>query len=217
MITCKTCGVEKPEEAFSVQKSKRNGRFSECKTCQRLRNQAWIDNNRDRFRCLNREATSLARRRDPVRAMLCLARSRAKKAKIDFNLTEADVFIPSHCPVLGIELTFGLGKGLGQSLAERDSRASLDRIDNRKGYIVGNVVVVSYRANRIKSDATANELIKVARFYAKLDTDKTGKTYLPMVQQQPQEQAGSQHECDVRRNDNPVPLPPLRRKRSDFQ
>lgn len=92
----------------------------------------------------------------------------------DFSITEKDVFIPEVCPVLGIPLTFGLGKGEGQSMMARDSRASLDRIDNDKGYVPGNVVVVSYRANRLKSDAKPSELLRVARFYAILQASKRG-------------------------------------------
>jgi hypothetical protein len=39
---------------------------------------------------------------------------------------------------------------------------TLDRIDNSKGYIVGNVWVISMRANRLKSDATVDELMMLA-------------------------------------------------------
>lgn len=61
--------------------------------------------------------------------------------------------IPTHCPVLGIPLVPG-GKG-GKSV---DNSPSVDRIDSRKGYEVGNIWIVSQRANRIKSDATLSEL-----------------------------------------------------------
>ena len=42
----------------------------------------------------------------------------------------------------------------------------MDRRDNSIGYTPENVVVVSWRANRIKSDASAAELQKLANFYA---------------------------------------------------
>jgi len=113
-----------------------------------------------------RTSTTKARRTNPVKAMLNLARARAKKSGIEFTITEGDVSFPTHCPVLGIELSFGLGMGEPHSLSVRDARASLDRIDNSKGYVPGNVIVVSYRANRIKSDASVGELVKIARFYA---------------------------------------------------
>ena len=41
-----------------------------------------------------------------------------------------------------------------------------------KGYVKGNIIVVSMRANRIKTDATFDEIRKVADFYEKLLKDK---------------------------------------------
>ena len=49
---------------------------------------------------------------------------------------------------------------------------SFDRIDPKKGYTKNNIVIVSTRANRIKSDATVDEIRKVADFYEKLLKDK---------------------------------------------
>lgn len=94
-------------------------------------------------------------RKNPIKAMLQRSRRRAKDAGIEFNLSESDIFIPEFCPVLGIKLERYCG----------DATPSLDRIDNSKGYVVGNVVVVSFRANRIKSNSTIEELKKVVTFY----------------------------------------------------
>jgi len=189
MPICKTCQIDKPEDAFFRQTSKKSGLFAECKVCSRKRNQEWIDANRERFRHINRIATNGKRRRDPIRNMLAQARARCKKSGMEFALTEADITVPEFCPILGIKLTYGLGHGAGHSLAIRDTRASLDRIDNSKGYVSGNVIVVSYRANRIKSDANVSELLRIARFYAQLETHKDGKANLPDLQPHPQEQA----------------------------
>jgi hypothetical protein len=46
----------------------------------------------------------------------------------------------------------------------RDSSPSLDRIDNSKGYVKGNVAVISFRANTLKNNATADELRAIANF-----------------------------------------------------
>jgi hypothetical protein len=45
---------------------------------------------------------------------------------------------------------------------QSDGSPSLDRIDPKKGYVKGNVAVISYKANRIKQDATPEELEAVA-------------------------------------------------------
>lgn len=40
----------------------------------------------------------------------------------------------------------------------QDNSASIDRIDNDKRYVKGNVWIISTKANRIKSNATLAEL-----------------------------------------------------------
>jgi len=45
---------------------------------------------------------------------------------------------------------------------------SLDRIDNSKGYVKGNVIVVSWRYNSLKKDGTPAELVAVALFAARM-------------------------------------------------
>ncbi|MFN3573641.1 MAG: hypothetical protein ACK4TR_08950 [Phenylobacterium sp.] len=92
--------------------------------------------------------------------MLRAARSRAKRAGVPCTITVGDIVIPSHCPVLGIPLVRRLGKKGGC-----DQSPSLDRIVPELGYVPGNIVVVSRRANRIKNDATIEELRAIADFY----------------------------------------------------
>lgn len=46
----------------------------------------------------------------------------------------------------------------------KSHRPSLDRTDNRKGYVRGNVRVISFRANQIKNDASADELRALAEY-----------------------------------------------------
>jgi hypothetical protein len=66
---------------------------------------------------------------------------------------------PTYCPALGIELNY-LGK------RNDPANVSLDRHDNDKPYVHGNVFIISYRANSIKTNATVKELYAVA-WYAK--------------------------------------------------
>jgi hypothetical protein len=91
------------------------------------------------------------------------ARDRAKRKGMEFTITPQDVHdaIVNKCPVLGIELACSDGKYW-------DASPSLDRIDSSRGYTPDNIWVISARANRIKSDATLEELkLVVAALEAK--------------------------------------------------
>lgn len=90
-----------------------------------------------------------------LKVMFTAARQRSKKNNIEFSITEADVARRESCPITGIILNF-------LSTKQCDESPTLDRIDPAKGYVPGNGWVVSGRANRIKSNATAEELFKIA-------------------------------------------------------
>jgi hypothetical protein len=61
--------------------------------------------------------------------------------------------------VLGVEFSVSKnGKGPG------DTSPSLDRIDSNLGYIKGNIKVISFKANRIKSDAVITDVEKVLEY-----------------------------------------------------
>lgn len=87
------------------------------------------------------------------------AKNRASKKGLPFDLTIDDFSIPEKCPILGIELVAGEGRR-----GPQDTSPSLDRIVPEKGYVKGNVVVISHRANKIKSDATPEEIEAVYLF-----------------------------------------------------
>lgn len=87
------------------------------------------------------------------RQILSAAKVRAKREGIPFNLDESDIQIPELCPVLGIKLETN-----PKNSWHWDNSPSLDRLVPELGYIKGNVQVISMRANRIKTDATLEEL-----------------------------------------------------------
>lgn len=88
--------------------------------------------------------------------ILMRARRRAKKFGVEFNITESDIVIPKRCPVLGIRMSRRPGRACADS-------PSLDRINPKRGYVRGNVWVISWRANRLKGDATVAELERLVR------------------------------------------------------
>lgn len=78
----------------------------------------------------------------------------AKRRGIPFDLTYNDIEIPTHCPILGLKLRY-LGEDSNGNAPEH---ATLDRIDNNKGYIKGNIIVMSRLANCMKNQATFEQL-----------------------------------------------------------
>lgn len=87
------------------------------------------------------------------------AQYRARKKGLPFSIALADIPIPTVCPVLGIRITPGRKrKGF------LDNSPSIDKVVPAKGYTKENICVISGRANRLKSDATAAELRAIADY-----------------------------------------------------
>lgn len=81
----------------------------------------------------------------------------AKRRGIDFKLVPSDIILVDTCPLLNIELEY-----LDLSIKTNDfnsiNRATVDRIDNSKGYIASNIWIISRLANNMKSSASTNQL-----------------------------------------------------------
>jgi len=87
--------------------------------------------------------------------------------RLPFSITEDDIVIGVKCPVMGVPYKTGKNH-------IPDAKApSLDRIDPKKGYVPGNVVVISRMANTIKHDATFEQIGKVYRWLKRLTKAKS--------------------------------------------
>lgn len=154
---CRGCNTVKPATDFYSKRGSHtsfDGLEHRCKICHKEKWRVQADDPKKR-----------------VKWLLERIRSKCKKLGLEFNLTEDDIDIPTLCPVLGRPLKFGVERS--QSYERRgnapptDDSPSVDRIDPSKGYTKDNIVVVSWRANRIKGNATIEELRMIADFYAK--------------------------------------------------
>jgi len=83
------------------------------------------------------------------RRLLNYARRNAKRRGEECTLRLSDIVIPERCPVLGFKL---------EHTGHQDTSPSVDRIDSSKGYTPDNVWIISQRANRIKNNATLEEI-----------------------------------------------------------
>jgi hypothetical protein len=111
----------------------------------------------------NSQHSQRRKQTDPVWYILLSAKARAKKNGLEFNLERGDFEVPAVCPALGIPLFWGERT----YMAKNHNAPSLDRLDPTKGYVKGNVRVISNRANFIKTNATAEELRLVAEYAAR--------------------------------------------------
>jgi hypothetical protein len=102
---------------------------------------AWYQNNKEQAK----ETAYRWVRNNPEKRMLARAKYRAKQKGLEFNIDISDINIPEVCPVMGIPLVVKSGVP-----GPAKNSPSLDRIDNSKGYIKGNVRVISAAANTQK-------------------------------------------------------------------
>ena len=135
---------------------RRNGETPKIKAGRLKRQRNYYDANKA---TVNERARKVSRV-NPERSLFNSAKGRAKHKNIPFSVTIADIIVPEKCPYLGTKLVRGKGR--------TDASPSLDRIDNAKGYIPGNVEVISHRANTLKRDGTAFELAAIAARMAEL-------------------------------------------------
>ena len=143
--TC-SCGAFK---AVNLQ-TLRNGKSTRCQSCA----------NRDTRNNQYVHGLALRERKTPEYKIWMATRARAKERGLEHTIEPKDVVIPDVCPILGITLKGGEGAGHGF----KPELASLDRIDSSRGYVPGNVCVISWKANQLKSDNTLETLERIKSY-----------------------------------------------------
>jgi hypothetical protein len=96
-------------------------------------------------------------------ALFANAKRRAKVEGIPFDLVYSEVVWPEVCPVLGIPINYEL-----KGRVRKDDSPSFDRTIPSLGYTTGNVVVMSWRANWIKTNSTIEECSKLLEYLKKV-------------------------------------------------
>lgn len=188
MKLCKLCKQDLPYSFFSKKSSAKDGYFSRCKNCEsQVKRKRYAENKeqileqckrsyqkhresrlkqKKEYSLKNKNETSARKKKDrkinPLKSLLREAKSRAKVKNLEFNLTIEDLILPTFCPILGIKLEVSNEKF-------SDNSPSLDRIDNSKGYVAGNVWVISLLANQMKRTATREQLIAFGKWAVSLE------------------------------------------------
>ena len=118
----------------------------------------WRAKNPDLYKQHQKASDERRRANDPLYFVKKIYRERKRVALnrgLPFSITLDDIKdVPNTCPVLGIPMVSGAGNNNPNS-------ATLDRLVPEKGYVPDNVCWISRKANRIKCDASLEELQQV--------------------------------------------------------
>jgi hypothetical protein len=188
-VICRVCGEEKDTALFPTRRQRKAGIDNECKRCCRNRRKKHYYHNggkektaayvkariasdpsyrdkmnsksKERYQKKGLELRAYSRKyyHERVTSEKRLwqgAKHRAARSGLPFNIEPSDFSVPDLCPLLGIPLTHGPGK-------IHDNSPSLDRLVPSLGYVKGNIIVISYRANRIKQNSSPEELELLAK------------------------------------------------------
>ena len=129
MLECKSCQVHKPTDAFSKQPSCKTGYdVSRCKTCKKSK--------------VDWALVPIENR------MLNRTKARAQRKGLPFNLEISDIVLPERCPVFDKPFIYG----------DHLWTYSIDRLVPDTGYVRGNIMIISNKANMMKSTATTDEI-----------------------------------------------------------
>lgn len=171
MKLCSKCKQSKLETEFYKDKSKKTGLNYICISCSKEKYKIYKSNNKQKINLQqlnwyykNKEKINtknkILQNSDPRSRMMWLAKHRAKKYNLCFNIEKTDIIIPEYCPILKLKLLPSFEKS-------KDNSPTLDRINCNKGYIKGNIQVISRKANIMKSNANKKELLLFADWILK--------------------------------------------------
>jgi len=153
---------------FSKAKKRPKRKYHTCPECLRILHfsqyrkyyNGWEDINSERrlYKCKRCEDIWQKEKRDkrPWWRLNILAKARAKQQNVPYDITEQDIIEiwpkDNKCPILGTEFKSGI--------KNKYVLPTLDKIIPKKGYVKGNIAVISFRANAIKSDIEDFEIFK---------------------------------------------------------
>lgn len=132
----------------------RKKNLDKVKEYHKIRDPIYYRENKEKIILKNQEYS----KNNYERRLFNSCKKRAKLNNLEFDLELSDIVIPEYCPYLKTKITNIVGEGHAATMYN----ASIDRIDNSKGYVKDNIEVISRLANRMKTNATKEELREFA-------------------------------------------------------
>lgn len=160
MKKCPQCGEEDLAN-FSPNRNYKDSLNSWCKSCinkhQRDHRKEDRDYAKARYDIVKKRYT-----KNRAKYLYQVCKARAKKNGLDFSIIPEDIIIPEFCPILGVRIVM-------EELSHKEQYGpSVDRIDNARGYVKGNIMVISKKANAMKNSASIEELNKFCEYFTNL-------------------------------------------------
>jgi len=152
---CKQCKVIKGLNDFPKHPQMFDGRLNKCKKCRKLNNKLYRKKNKVKIANTNKRYAKQHRKertrdqikyRQTFKGKYCTLRTTAKRRGLPINITleEFILLVDQICYYCG----------------EPNKTKGLDRIDNGKGYIKGNVVSCCFWCNNWKSNRKMKDFVE---------------------------------------------------------
>jgi len=156
LFCCYNCYISFNKTNIDKKLCGKCGKIFDCKLMSNDRNWCKLCMNKNHNYYINKSLYNVRKKEreyyknNVVKFLFLSAKKRSKRKNIKFDITEAYIkkIYNIICPILNVEMN--LDKKLSIS-------PTLDRIHPDKGYIVGNVRVISHKANRAKSYSSKEE------------------------------------------------------------
>ena len=150
---CILCGRLLPIECFHKSSCNKDGHDNRCKECKSKLAHDRRDENYFEQYCITKKSEC-----------------KRKGLPYDLDPEYLESIWTGTCPIFNVPISKNV-KGIGSV-----NSAHLDRFVPEKGYVKGNVTWICGRANRIKYDATIEELKQIIKWMERVTTIPKGST-----------------------------------------
>ncbi len=157
---CTKCKEHKPLNEFHKNRQYKDGLWYKCKSCvEQYRNnicrfKKWFSTKKGHAKEKGIEFTIEPEDIPGVKIRETITISKKGQKYTSWEAKE----YPKVCPVFGIKLDWGMN-------GMQPNSPSLDRDNNKFGYIKGNVIIMSTLANAMKQNATPEQLKQFSRYF----------------------------------------------------